>query len=96
MSLHPAAVTGATAGCHEPQTRTIGASMGTIAGTAVDALTDALEASENDPVTHIQELDNPDLIRLWAALRCSLPRGCANTKSLYVATVAEYRRRMSL
>lgn len=70
--------------------------METVAGTAVDALTDALEASENDPVTYIQGLGDPDLIRLWAALRCSLPRGCTNIKSLYVATVAEYRRRMSL
>jgi hypothetical protein len=95
LSLHPAADIAATAGCHEPQTRTIGASMGTVAGTAVDALTDALEASENDPVTYIQGLDDPDLIRLWAALRCSLPRGGTNTKSLYDATVPEYRRRMS-
>lgn len=70
--------------------------METVAGTAVDAPTDALEASENDPVTYIQGLDDPDLIRLWAALRCSLPRDGANTKSRYDATVAECRRRMSL
>lgn len=67
--------------------------MGTAAASAVDALTDALEAG-TDRVTYLQGLGDPELIRLWAALRCSLARGGADAKSLYDAVVVEYRRRI--
>jgi hypothetical protein len=68
--------------------------MGSAAATATDVLTDALDASKTDRVTYLQGLNDPDLIRLWAALRCSLTRGGVDNKSLYDAVVAEYRRRM--
>jgi hypothetical protein len=55
---------------------------------------DALKASKADRITYLQGLGDTDLIRLWAALRCSLTHGGADTKSLYDAVVAEYRRRL--
>jgi hypothetical protein len=68
--------------------------MGSAAATAIDALTDALEASKADRVAYLQGLSDLDLIRLWAALRCSLTQGGADTKRLYDAVLAEYRRRI--
>jgi hypothetical protein len=68
--------------------------MGIAAATATDALTDAPEALKTDRVTYLQGLGDPDLIRLWGELRCSLTRAGPDTKSLYDAVLAEYRRRI--